>query len=452
MIARLKSFINKGHQRTILAKKNILFSFFIKAFQMIIVFTMISVSIKYLGKENYGIWIVLSGIIVWSNIFDLGFSNGLRNRLAEARAEGNSNIEKYYVSTTYAFLLIMALILTILFVPLFFYLDWQTIINTTTVENEIIRYIVLIIFILFILQFILKPIGSILQAYQWPSIVQLINLFGSILALLGIFYLLSLAQPASLSLYTYIVAGTPVLALLLATIYFYKQKFSKLIPSIKYVKQKYFKNIVGLGLSFFIIQLSAVIVFQTDNMIISYLFGPAEVTNYNIVYRYFSIITIVFGVIMAPFWTAFTDAYQKNDFLWIRNTMRTLILLLGGSIIGSIFLLIISNNIYSIWIDKNLIISNSLSALMAIYVVLYSLLNIFSYFSNGTGKVKVQMFVYIFAALINIPMSIFFGKILEFGVDGVLLATIISTLLTSIIMIIQYYKLVNNRAEGIWNA
>ncbi len=452
MIARLKSFINKGHQRTILAKKNILFSFFIKAFQMIIVFTMISVSIKYLGKENYGIWIVLSGIIVWSNIFDLGFSNGLRNRLAEARAEGNSNIEKYYVSTTYAFLLIMALILTIFFVPLFFYLDWQTIINTTTVENEIIRYIVLIIFILFILQFILKPIGSILQAYQWPSIVQLINLFGSILALLGIFYLLSLAQPISLSLYAYIVAGTPVLALLLATIYFYKQKFSKLIPSIKYVKQKYFKNIVGLGLSFFIIQLSAVIVFQTDNMIISYLFGPAEVTNYNIVYRYFSIITIVFGVIMAPFWTAFTDAYQKNDFLWIRNTMRTLILLLGGSIIGSIFLLIISNNIYSIWIDKNLIISNSLSALMAIYVVLYSLLNIFSYFSNGTGKVKVQMFVYIFAALINIPMSIFFGKILEFGVDGVLLATIISTLLTSVIMIIQYYKLVNNRAEGIWNA
>ncbi len=272
MITKLKSFINKGHQRTILAKKNILFAFFIKVFQMLIVFIMISISIKYLGKENYGIWIVLSSLIAWSNVFDLGFSNGLRNRLAEARAENNVEIGKYYVSTTYAFLIVVAIILTIIFFPLFFYLDWQSIINTTTVENKTIRHTVIIIFALFILQFMLKPIFSILQAYQWPAIVQLISLFGSILALLGIFYLLFLAQPTSLSLYAYIIAGMPIVALLFATIYFYKQKFSELIPSIKYVKRKYLKSIAGIGVSFFIIQFSATIVFQTDNMIISYLF------------------------------------------------------------------------------------------------------------------------------------------------------------------------------------
>jgi len=452
MITKFKSFINQGHQRTILAKKNIFFSFFIKAFSMFIMFSMVSVSIKYLGKENYGIWVVLSGLIVWSNIFDLGLSNGLRNRLAEAKAKNNTKIGKYYVSTTYAFLIVMATILTIVFFPFFIFLDWQSIINTTTVENDTIRYTVFIIFSLFILQFILKPISSILQAYQWPAISELISLLGSILILFGIFTLLFLAHPASLSLYAYIVAGIPILTLLFATIYFYKQKFSELIPSIKYVKRKYLKSIAGIGLFFFIIQLAAVVIFQTDNMIISYLFGPEEVTNYNIVYRYFSIITIGFGVIIAPFWTAFTDAYHQNDFIWIRKTMRILLLLLGGNVLGAILFFFISNQVYKLWIDENIYIPNILSALMAIYVVIFGLVNIFAYFSNGTGKIKIQMYINIFAALINIPMSFFFAKVLALGVSGVLLSTIICTLLISFILIIQYQKLIHNKAKGRWNA
>lgn len=451
MIEKIKIFLSQGHQRTILAKKNIFFSFLINALGMLIMFSMVSVSIKYLGKANYGIWVVLSGLITWSNIFDLGFSNGLRNRLAEARAKGDSEIGKYYVSTTYAFLIVVATIFTIVFFPLFIYLDWQSIINTT-VGNETIRYTVFIIFSLFILQFILKPIGSILQAYQWPAISQLISLLGSILVLLGILTLLFLAHPASLSLYAYIVAGMPILTLLFATIYFYRQKFSELIPSIKYVKRKYLKSIAGIGISFFIIQLAVVVVFQTDNMIISYLFGPEEVTNYNIVYRYFSIITIGFGVIMAPFWTAFTDAYQQQDFIWIRKTMRILLLLLGVNVLGAILLFFISNQVYHLWIGENTYIPNILSALMAIYVVLFSLVNIFAYFSNGTGKIKIQMYIYILAALINIPMSFFFGKVLALGVSGVLLSTIICTLLISCVLIIQYKKLIHNKANGIWNA
>ncbi len=419
---------------------------------MLIVFILVSISIKYLGKENYGIWIVLSGLIAWSNVFDLGFSNGLRNRLAEARTENDTEIGKYYVSTTYAFLIMVAIILTIVFFPLFFYLNWQSILNTTTVGNETIKYTVFIIFVFFILQFILKPVGSILQAYQWPAIFQLISLVGSILTLFGMFYLLSLAQPISLSLYAYIVAGMPVLALIFATIYFYRQKFSKLIPSIKYVKRKYFNKIAGLGISFFIIQLSAIVIFQSDNMIISYLFGPEEVTNYNIVYKYFSIITIVFGVILAPFWTAFTDAYQKNDFLWIQKIIRILLLSLAGSALGSLLLYLVSNEVYRLWIDVNIEIPNILSALMAIYVILFALVNIFAYFSNGSGKVKIQMYTNIFAALINIPMSFFLGKTLSLGVSGVLLSTIVCTSIISYILIMQYQKVISNNAEGIWNA
>ena len=164
-------------------------------------------------------------------------------------------------------------------------------------------------------------------------------------------------------------------------------------------------------------------------MIISYLFGPEEVTNYNIVYRYFSIIMVVFGVVMAPFWTAFTDAYQKKDFLWISKTMQTLLLLVGLSVLGSIMLYIFANDIYRLWIDGNIKIPNELSALMALYVVLFGLMNVFAFFSNGIGKIRMQMLINTLTAIINIPLSYYLGYVLEWGVNGVLLATIICIIL-----------------------
>lgn len=450
MIKILNSFFSEGNKRTILAKKNIFISFFIKAIGMIVVFTMVPISIKYLGKENYGVWIVLSGLITWSNVFDLGFSHGLRNRLAEAKANNNLKDGKYYVSTTYAFLFLIAFLMIIIFVPLFSYMDWQGILNTKVISNEIIRLIVFIIFSFFLLQFILKPINSILEAYQWPVVVQALSLLGSVVGLLGVICLI-FAGENSFSLYVYIIAGAPVLVLALASIYLYRQKFLKLIPSFKYVRKKYFKRIASLGLSFFIIQLSVLVIFQSDNMIISYLFGPEEVTNYNIVYRYFSIVITIFGVIMAPFWTAFTDAYQNKDFIWIQKTMRILLFLVAGSAVLSILLFFISDNIYHLWINESIVIPKLTSGLMSIYVVLLGIINIYAFFSNGTGKVRIQLIINTIAAVINIPLSYLLGFVLGMGVAGVLLATIISMTVIGIMLIIQYIKIISNTASGVWN-
>lgn len=446
----LKSFFSEGNKRTILAKKNIFISFFIKAIGMIVAFSMVSVSIKYLGKENYGIWIVLSGLIAWSNVFDLGFSHGLRNRLAEARANNNLDDGKYYVSTTYAFLFLVALVMSVILMPLFMYIDWQSILNTKAIDNGTIRSLVLIIFLFFILQFILKPINSILEGYQWPAIAQGINLLGSTMALLGVIYLIFL-EKNTFSMFIYIVAGAPALVLVSANIYFYRQKFLNLLPSFRYVKKKYFRSIAGLGMSFFIIQLSVLVIFQSDNMIISYLFGPEEVTNYNIVYRYFSVVITIFGVIMAPFWTAFTDAYQKKDFVWIQKTMKILLFLVTGSAMLSIVMFLISDSVYSIWIDESIVIPKIISGFMSIYVVLFGFINVYAFFSNGTGKVKVQLIVNSIAAIINIPLSYFFAYALGLEVAGVLLATIICMLLIGVALLIQYKKIISNTAYGVWN-
>jgi Na+-driven multidrug efflux pump len=66
-------------------------------------------------------------------------------------------------------------------------------------------------------------------------------------------------------------------------------------------------------------------------------------------------------------------------------------------------------------------------------------------FLNGIGKIKLQMWLFVFAALINIPLSVIFVKYLYFGVTGVILATCTSLLILSIAMPIQAYKVLKNK-------
>ena len=93
---KISSFINflgldKGHERTVKAKKNIVASFVIKGLNIAIGLILVPLTINYLNPTKYGIWITLSSVIGWFSFFDIGLGNGLRNRFAEAIAVGDTN-------------------------------------------------------------------------------------------------------------------------------------------------------------------------------------------------------------------------------------------------------------------------------------------------------------------------------------------------------------------------
>ena len=132
--------------------------------------------------------------------------------------------------------------------------------------------------------------------------------------------------------------------------------FKKIRPSIKYVRKKYFSDLITLGANFLIIQIAALVIFMTSNVIISHLFGPAEVTPYNIAYKYFSITITVFSLILNPFWSAITDAKEKNDYEWIKRIFRKLLfswLILDVAIIVMVF---IAPIFYKVWIGDDYLV------------------------------------------------------------------------------------------------
>ena len=85
-IEKLKSYINGGSERTVKAKKNVLYMVVYKGVSILAGLLLVPMTINYVDSENYGIWLTLSSMIAWMSFFDIGINNGLKNKLAEALA------------------------------------------------------------------------------------------------------------------------------------------------------------------------------------------------------------------------------------------------------------------------------------------------------------------------------------------------------------------------------
>jgi O-antigen/teichoic acid export membrane protein len=440
-----------GHTRTNKAKKNITFSLVLRGISIFISLIMVPLTIHYISPTKYGIWITLSSIVGWFGFFDIGLGHGLRNRFAEALASNKHALAQTYVSTTYAILTIFSLCLILLFFIINPFLNWSSILNAGTEIGfkEELSLLALIIFSTFCFSFVLRLITIILTADQEPAKASLFDFAGNILNVVIIF-ILTKTTKGSLLYLGLTISLTQIIVLSASSIWFYSTKYKLYKPSFRSVDFSKARDLFSLGVKFFLLQIAVVLLYQTNNIIIAQLFGPAEVTPYSIAYRYFNILMMIFTILLTPFWSAFTEAWAKTELEWINNAIKKLIKswLLFASV--GIIMLAISSLFYKIWLGKTVYIPFQMSILVLIYVLINTWNGIFSSFLNGVSKVKLQMYVGISAAVLNVPFAIFLGKWI--GIEGILIANIIVFLPAVIIYPIQYKKVIKGTAQGIFNA
>jgi O-antigen/teichoic acid export membrane protein len=440
------NFISNGHERSIKAKKNIFFSLGLQGISIIISLVQVPLTLNYIDKTRYGIWLTLSSILVWFNFFDIGLGNGLRNKFAEAKALNDQNSARIYISTTYALLSLIILPLIVVFYFIYPFINWSFIFNSPPEVNKELNLLILFVFAFFSLQFILKIITTILTADQKPAISNFIGTIGAILSLISII-ILTKTTKGSLLYLGLAFSVSPVIVLFFATVLLFTNQYKQYRPSFHYVEMKYAKSLMNVGIQFFIISISAVVMFQTQNIIITQLYGPKEVIPYNIAFKYFGIITMFFSIIITPFWSAYTEAYFKNDFTWIISITKKLIKIWILFFIAGLFMLLFSGIIYKLWLHGKVIIPFTLSLSMFVYVSMLSFGSIFVSFLNGIGKIKAQLYTSLFTMLASVPFSIFLCKYLHFGIIGIIVSACLLNFYGYIIAPIQYYRIIKNEKK-----
>lgn len=432
-----------------LLKKNIIFSFFLKGFSILINFMLVPLTINFVNTEQYGIWLTLSSIVAWMSFFDIGFTHGLRNKLAEALAFKNIKLAKSYVSTTYAVLSIIFFILWLVFIVVSPFINWTKVLNLSSSLSQVIFYTSIVVYTYFSLLFVLKIINIILFADQKPAYASFIDLLGQLLSLI-IIYVMTQMLSGSLLLLCVGLCVAPVLVTLFFSVYLFRFKYRYIAPSFKYVKFSCLHDLIKLGIKFFVIQIAAIIQFQTANLLIARIYNMDEVTNYNIAYKYFSILNMIFAIIISPFWSASTEAYLKKDYVWIKSILsrynKSFILL---TLLG-LLMLVFSNYVYNIWIGKIVSISVLLSLCSFVFAVSGMYSSTYVNFLNGIGALKIQFYVSLITPVFFIILVFILCKYFKLGVYAVFIASTLSNFYGYILAPIQCKRILNGKARGIW--
>ncbi len=449
ILNRVTSIVNKGHERSVRAKKNIIASFGIKAVGLIISFIKVPIILFYLDIDKYGVWLTIASIVDWVHYFDLGIGHGLRNKFAIALANKDEERGKKLVSTAYYYVSIIFGGLSVVLIPVIFFLDWQKILNVTTIENNELLYSVLIVFVMFVLRFVFNLITMILKADQKPALADVFLPIGSIISL-GAISVLGLFSKDSLLLACIAIAVPPVLAVFVANFMFFSKRYKTYKPSLKWVDKTHFRDIFSLGIKFFFMQMAALVMFSSSNIILTQVVNPSEVTLFNIARQFYGLPFMFFGIILTPFWSAITDAYTKGEYDWIKRAMKKLMYFSILFSFGIIAMLLISDFAFKIWLKGRVTIPLSISILMVILNIFYIFFAPYSHFISGVGKLNLGLRVVIVKMILFLPIAILLTQ--QFNAAGLILSLIlVNSIPSSIIEVVQYKKIINLNAKGIWN-
>ncbi len=445
MLSTIKNFFLTGEKRSIHAKKSILSLILVRGLTLPISFILIPLTIRYVDSESYGIWLTITSIVAWMNFFDIGINNGLRNKLAESIAKDDRELSKKYVSTTYAILGGISGAIFILFLIANQFMNWSVILNTKTALAGELSKVALIVVGYFCLKFVLSTVNIILLADQQPAKASLRGFIEQLTSLIVIFILTRYTEGSLLNL-AYGLCIAPIIVLVLFNADLFLGRYKDIKPSFSSIDLSLTKSLMGIGMKFFIIQIAGVIQFQTANFIIIHYFGAGDVTVYNIVFKYFSVLTILMTIFTTPFWSAVTNAYVLKDYKWIKDSERKYRMVAIGFTLLGVVMLFLSNYAYDLWLGKERIfIPFTISALMLLFTIITFFGGIYCTILNGISALNIQYKASMISPLLFLGTSYVFIKYLGWGVNSIILASIISNFNAFILAPLQYIKIFHSK-------
>ncbi len=416
---------------------NIFGSTLYKGIDVLFNFLLVRFAIQFFGEEDYGVWLTVLSVFTWFSVIEFGVSSSFRNRMTQFFADKKIAVLKEWIGKGYKATTIIYTTAIILFLVTLIFIN-----SPFETYGEDFKLVFQLSFVLYMIHYIFFFLQTVLLATHHTKSIYLISALQKAILLIGILMFMYFELTPSLIFICLWFSSIPLLVWTFASLFSYNKFLVELKPDLKKSFQQKTKVLNEVKRAFFIIQISTLIVYSTDNLIIINQLSGAEVTNYNIAFKYFNILIIIFNIVLLPYWSSFTEAVHRKDINWITKNVKRLMFFWGGMVLLGIIMLFLSSFAYDLWIGKETTISFQLSIFMGISVLITCWNNIFSYFLNSISKTNWQMYLLVVAALVNIPLS--FLLMSYYNSTGVIIATTIVLLPLSIALPFQYRSIVKN--------
>ena len=385
------------------------------------------ITINYLGKEQFGLWMIISSLVLWIQLSDFGIVNGLTNALSEAYGKDDKVSACGYISSAF----IVTGFISLIFVPIILltskWIPWGTLLNTKDPSmSSMANDCFLVASIAFIINLPISLINRIYISSQLGYITNVINIFSSIISLLGI--LISVHMKLGMQYLILIVSSGPIIANIGAWLY-----MPRVLPWYKVnmglVSMSALQRVARSSIPLFMFQIGSLLVNEMVNIVIAQVGTLNMVADYNVLLRIYLVIFSLGLGLSSPFYPAIRDAYERKEKFWIVQSIYRLIKIRTAIIfIPAVILLIGGDWLIKAWIRLPLDSQFGIIG-WSVFLLTLFLSSIGSSFGEillGLDVIWSQVWlVFLSAIIIIIAMYCFIPK---FGLAGIFISTALSTI------------------------
>ena len=396
--------------------KNVIGIFIIKMLSLCVSFFSMPLYLKYFQEKSVlGAWYTLLSIVNWIYIFDFGMGNSLRNKLVKSLEQKQYDEARKHIETSYTMIGMIGLALVAICVFGVVFADMNNMLDVSSqwISSRQLKKAVIVLAIGIVACFSLKTINAVLFAFQKAAVTSISTLVSSATMLLFILFYNNANQSDAFIVLSVVHAVAICAPLLITTFIVFSTNVGKMIrPHGLSLKKENVKELMVLGVGFFAIQLMALFVISTNELMITSFFGSSEVVEYSIYHKVFNMASSVFILAATPVWSKITQYIVKKDVFNLKKTYRIL-MLCGVLATGLIFLMIPMLQIgFNLWLRENTIKVNYwYASIFAIYTAAYVFSILLTTVANGAGRLKAQLTFYGFAVIVKIPLILIFSKL-----------------------------------------
>lgn len=362
-------------------------------------------SLSYLGEETYGLWVTVTSFFSLFTFADLGLGNGLQTELSRATGKDDPVLCKKLISSAYLMLTVVAAFILIVFLVVFPFINWGSLMNAETESSVALAGgVVLAIVCSNIFNIPLGLVQRTQNAFQEGYKSSLWQCTGSVLSLLSVILISTL----DLGPLTMIWASSMITVLLflanMSVFFLFQHRDAR--PSFKMVDPVFVKLLFATGISFFFLSVLTSASLSLDSFLVAKTNTLAQAAPYSIAYKIAHLIGIVALALSAPMWAANGEALARGDYAWVRRRTKTISVLSGGiSLFASAMVILLSKPVLG-WLKEGMEIPVLTLAGMCLLQVFTSIISPYFMVLNAGRVVKKQIFIFSVYTVVSLGLKI----------------------------------------------
>jgi O-antigen/teichoic acid export membrane protein len=299
--------------------------------------------LAYLGKERYGLWNTITTIVAWAAIFDLGLSNGLVNCLALAHGRDDREEASRYFTTALAALGGLALLLGFALLLVVPRVSWAAFLGARgAVDDATVTWSVAAALSAFVVTMPLAVVPQLYAGLQRSYLTNAFTLAGSLLGFIAL--LLALQMKVRMPALILAFSSGAIVSSALGLAYALLHGMPWLQIRARNVSSSALRALLSRSTPMFLYQLGALLVNESQSIILAQRCGLATVAEYGIAFRFYVLTAGLIQLATNSFIPPLREAHERQDHDWTRIAFRRLLALrLGIAAVGALGMLALGN-------------------------------------------------------------------------------------------------------------